>query len=258
VSEAVIGFLGVLVGAIIAGAVALLGEQFALKREREARQAERTQQWQDRRDTFELETLLALQDAVSKMRRAVHADYQRKIELMAEQGAWPVRSVHMLLPDDWVEADDCLIRLHARVFDDELQMLIGQLKPTVGAGGDPAAIGAEVEVVGRLPRSSLDLDSHVLTVREDAGGLLCRGEDRIHAGNLAVVAEGHAEDPVRGVPGHHGQLVEAAAAVALRPDRAMAGVVQVHHACQLLSCRRHDAPTWLTAGSTGARRNLGC
>src|SRR5215216_1256180 len=84
------------------------------------------------------------------------------------------------------------------------------------------------------PGHLVDVASHVLTVREDAGGLLCRGEDRIHAGNLAVVAEGHAEDPGRGVPGHHGQLVEAAAALALRPDRAMARVVQVHHACQLL------------------------
>jgi hypothetical protein len=67
------------------------------------------------------------------------------------------------------------------------------------------------------------------------------GEDRIHAGNLAVVAEGHAEDPGRGISGHHGQLVEAAAALALRPDRAMARVVQVHHACQLLSGRRRAA-----------------
>jgi hypothetical protein len=37
---------------------------------------------------------------------------------------------------------------------------------------------------GRPPRSSLDVASHVLTVHEDAGGLLCRGDDRIHAGNF--------------------------------------------------------------------------
>ena len=81
---------------------------------------------------------------------------------------------------------------------------------------------------GRPPRSSFDVDSHVLTVREDAGGPLSRGEDWIHAGNLAVVAEGHADDPGRGVPCYHGQLVEAAAALALRRDRTMARVVQVH------------------------------
>jgi FtsX-like permease family len=102
------------------------------------------------------------------------------------------------------------------------------------------------------------VDSQVLTVLEDTGGLLCRAEDRQHAGNLAVVAEGHTEHPRRRVGGQHGQRVEAAAALALRPDRATAGVVQVHHAAQLLSCRRHAAPSWLTAGSTGARRSLGC
>jgi hypothetical protein len=65
---------------------------------------------------------------------------------------------------------------------------------------------------------------------QHAGGLLFPPEDREHAGDLAGVAEGHAEPPVRGVPGHHGQLVEAAAALAPRPDRTLARVVQVHHA----------------------------
>jgi hypothetical protein len=126
--------------------------------------------------------------------------------------------------------------------DPVLALAVGQLEPALRAGCDPERpSGAEVEVVGRPPRSSLNVASHVLTVREDTGGLLCRGEDRIHAGNLAVVAEGHADDSGRGVPGHHGQLVEAAAALALRPDRAMARVVQVHHACQLLSGRNRAA-----------------
>ena len=39
------------------------------------------------------------------------------------------------------------------------------------------------------PGHLVDVDSDVLVVREHAGGLLCRAEDRIHAGNLAVVAE---------------------------------------------------------------------
>jgi hypothetical protein len=56
-----------------------------------------------------------------------------------------------------------------------------------------------------LPGHLVDVDSHVLTVLEYAGGLLCRAEDRKHAGNLADVAEGHAEHPDRRVPGQHGQ-----------------------------------------------------
>jgi hypothetical protein len=54
---------------------------------------------------------------------------------------------------------------------------------------------------------------------EDTGGLLCRAEDRQHCGNLAFVAEGHAEHPRRRVGGQHGQLVEAAAALTRRHDR---------------------------------------
>src|SRR4029453_13646910 len=106
-----------------------------------------------------------------------------------------------------------------------------------GAGGCPSPSPPPGLCELTRPGHRVDVDAQVLTVREDAGGLLCRGEDRIHAGNLAVVADGHAEDPGRGVPGHHGQLVEAAAALTLRPDRAMARVVQVDHAGQLLSGR---------------------
>ena len=70
-------------------------------------------------------------------------------------------------------------------------------------------------------------DSHVPTVLDYAGALLCRAEDRQHFDNLAVVAEGHTEHP--------GQLVEAAAALALLRDRATARVVQV--TMPLSSCR---------------------
>src|SRR5215218_2793652 len=82
-----------------------------------------------------------------------------------------------------------------------------------------------------LPGHRVDLDSHVLTVRKDAGGLLRWAKDRVHGDQLAGVADGHAEHPGRRVRSRHGQLVEAAAALALRPDRAMARVVQAHHAC---------------------------
>ena len=96
-----------------------------------------------------------------------------------------------------------------------------------------------------LPGHLVDVAPYVLTVLDYAGGLLCRAKDRKHAGNLAGVAEGRAEHPGWRVLGRHGQLVEAAAALALRRDRATARVVQVHHARQLLLL---PAPCW-TYGS---------
>jgi hypothetical protein len=58
------------------------------------------------------------------MNLAVYRDYERKMAMMADQGSWPLRSADVLLPDDWIEANDRLLWLHARVFDDELKMLV--------------------------------------------------------------------------------------------------------------------------------------
>jgi hypothetical protein len=62
-SQAVLSFAGVIVGALIAGGVSLWRELVVTARERAARAAEREQQLQDVRDAFQRETLLALQDA---------------------------------------------------------------------------------------------------------------------------------------------------------------------------------------------------
>jgi hypothetical protein len=114
----------VVLGGVLTGAVTLFQVQLISKREREARESIREQEREDRRDAFERETLLALQDAIIETRQAVFRDFDRRMAVLAEKGSWPVRSPGVLLPSDWAEADERVIRLHARVFDDELQMLI--------------------------------------------------------------------------------------------------------------------------------------
>ena len=71
--------------------------------------------------------------------------------------------------------------------------------------------------------------THVLPVLADTGGLLGRAEDRKHVEHLAGVADGHADHPDRPVRSRHGQLVEAAAGLTLRPDRAADGLAVAQH-----------------------------
>ena len=116
----------------------------------------------------------------------------------------------------------------------------GVCPPAAGGGGPepPGPPGGLGEAP--LPGHLVDVDSHVLTVLEDAGGLLCRAEDRKHADDLAGIAEGHAEHPDRRVPGQHGQLVEAAAA--LTPDPTGQRRVSSRFTMPVSSSSRRRAP----------------
>jgi hypothetical protein len=117
-------FLGVILGAAIAGAISLAQVRFMTARERKAQEMRREQEHMDRRESLERETLLALQDTIAKMRRIILRDYERRTALMAEGGAWPEPSVSVLLTGDWLETDDRLISLRTRVLDQKLQWLV--------------------------------------------------------------------------------------------------------------------------------------
>lgn len=122
--QAVLAFVGVILGAIIAGFLTLWQIRLLTARERKAQQTRREQERTDRREAFERETLLALQDAISNVRQVTLRDYERKVALMAEQGSWPNPSTSLLLTNGWTEADERLIALRARAFDEELQQLV--------------------------------------------------------------------------------------------------------------------------------------
>ncbi len=100
---AVIGFLGVIVGAVVTGYVTLRQTQLATRREREAQQMLREQERRDRRDAFQRDTLLALQDALAEIYRCVARDQDEK--LITRRGApWPDRSIDVPLPHDYMAA----------------------------------------------------------------------------------------------------------------------------------------------------------
>jgi hypothetical protein len=122
--QAMVAFVGVIIGAAIAGAISRWRVQLVTARERKAQEMRREQERMDRREAFERDNLLALQNVISKMRQGILRDYERKTALMAERGSWPEPSASVLLSSDLLEADDRLILLRARVLDQELQQLV--------------------------------------------------------------------------------------------------------------------------------------
>jgi gas vesicle protein len=117
VSEALWGFLGVIIGA----AVSLLGEQFATKREREAREALREQKRKDARDIFQREAIIAVHDAVTdywKLRLEIEDQFQKARKASPE--SVDVRTI--LSP--MRPASSRVTATRAKIFDDELRRLV--------------------------------------------------------------------------------------------------------------------------------------
>jgi hypothetical protein len=123
--QALLGFLGVILGAAIAGVISLWQVQSVTKREREARQALREQEQKDRRDAFQREVLLAVQDAVNDVQVAVWRERERRITAVHAGEPWPnLPGPGLPLPEDWNDADSQVNKLAARVFDSELSGLL--------------------------------------------------------------------------------------------------------------------------------------
>ena len=124
---AVIGFLGVLVGAMVTGFVTLRQTQLATQREREAQQTAREVARKDALDAFQQETMLGLQDAVEDVRGVVVRDVGRMF-VAANQGK-PLRDESLVgqVDEGWLQAYARVERLRARTFDAELRALLDKL-----------------------------------------------------------------------------------------------------------------------------------
>ena len=81
-ASAVSGFIGVLLGSVTTAVLTVYREQVVSRREREARERQRMQERQDQRDTLQRQSLLALQDAVSDLVKAVFNEQDRMLEEM--------------------------------------------------------------------------------------------------------------------------------------------------------------------------------
>jgi hypothetical protein len=119
----VIGFLGVVVGAAVTGFVTLRQTHLATEREREAQQVLREQERRDRRDAFQRETLLAVQDAISAMGKSVLHELSRRQFDERSSGTW-----HVSNESEWDDPPRTVMLLEARIFDDELRKLVADCR----------------------------------------------------------------------------------------------------------------------------------
>jgi len=79
------------------------------------------QERQDQRDTFQRQSLLALQDAVSDLVKAVFNEQDRMLKEMGQTGSWPARQWETPTATGWEDAELRLQVSSARVFDKQLQ-----------------------------------------------------------------------------------------------------------------------------------------
>jgi hypothetical protein len=126
-AEAVYGFVGVLLGSVSTAALTVYRERLVSGREREAREHQREQDRKDRRDAFQRESLLALQDAVSDLIKAVFNEQDRMIEERERTGTWPARQWETPTATGWEDAELRLQASRARVFDPAARDLAGDI-----------------------------------------------------------------------------------------------------------------------------------
>ena len=127
-AEAVYGFVGVLLGSATTAMLTVYRERLVSTREREARQHQREQDRKDQRDIFQRESLLALQEAVSDLIKAVYNEQDRMLEEMRQPsrwpsrpGRWPSRQWETPTATGWEDANLRLQASRARVFEKALR-----------------------------------------------------------------------------------------------------------------------------------------
>lgn len=103
-----------------------LGAYLQTRRERDARNDEREATKDDRRDKFEIETLLATQDAVADLARSVSKMVTRQV-MHLRSGLPPEMYRDPPEEDEATRANSAqLTKLKARILDDKVRQAIGE------------------------------------------------------------------------------------------------------------------------------------
>jgi hypothetical protein len=136
VLQTIFSFYGVLVGATIAGGIALWQVQLITAREREARQVERAQELADRARALQRESLLALQDAAIDLYGMIRREHFSRIREWRKTGSWTARELAEL-PDEWDLTAAKIGMLRSRIFDEDLRRLVRELFVAAGRIATP-------------------------------------------------------------------------------------------------------------------------
>jgi hypothetical protein len=127
-ADAIYAFVGVLLGSATTAMLTVYRERLVSAREREARQQQREQDRTDQRNLFQRESLLALQEAVSDVIKAVYSEQDRMLEEMRQSSRWPSRQWETPTVTGWEDANLRLWIFRARVFKEALQEVTYEIR----------------------------------------------------------------------------------------------------------------------------------
>ena len=159
--QAVLALVGVVIGGVLAGGVALRQAQLFTDRQREARLAEREQARKDARDVLQRDTILALQDAVADLVRMVIDLHGEAVNIEEKTGHWPPPTPIGELPASFAEQFATVQGLRARVFDAALRRLVAEVASS-GLGALHAADrGGAARLMAGLSEANEQLQERV-------------------------------------------------------------------------------------------------
>lgn len=131
-SQAVFGFVGVILGSLTTSVLTIYRERLMTRREKAARDEQYQRDRKAARDTFQRDSILALQTAISDLIRAVHQELDRVLVEFNQTGIWPARQWETPTATGWSDAVLRLELSRARVFDDQLRALAAELRTAAG------------------------------------------------------------------------------------------------------------------------------
>jgi hypothetical protein len=131
-SQAIFGFIGVILGSLTTSVLTIYRERLATRRELTIRDQQYERDRKAARDAFQRESILALQSAVFDVIKAVYDELDRVLTELRTTGKWPGRQWETPTAAGWSAAVLKLESSRARVFDEELRSLAGELRTVAG------------------------------------------------------------------------------------------------------------------------------
>jgi hypothetical protein len=131
-SEAIFGFVGVVLGSLTTSVLTIYRERLATRREITLRDQQYERDRKASRDAFQRESILALQSAVLDLIKAVYDELDRMLSEVQSTGHWPARKWETPTAAGWSSALLKLESSRARVFDDEIRSLAGDVRAAAG------------------------------------------------------------------------------------------------------------------------------
>jgi hypothetical protein len=126
--EAVIGFAGVIVGALAASLTTIYRERLAARQDLQRRDHQYERERLAARNAFQRESILQLQSAASELMKAAYAELDRLLDTYSATTRWSTRQWETPTAVGWSEALLALQTARARVFDEELRSIADSLR----------------------------------------------------------------------------------------------------------------------------------